>query len=313
MEAAFDDVLADAVRQNASDVHCTVGLPVQVRVHGRWHNYDGVVLSAEDCQQVARHFLGPERMDEFMTRKEWDLSYSVSGLGRFRVNVFVQRGSVGVAVRVLPYGVLDFAELGLPPDILRNLCDVPHGMVLTCGPTGSGKSTTLAAMVSYINRTRKSHIVTIEDPIEFLHHHEESIVDQREVGTDTGSFAAAMRHVLRQSPDVVLVGEIRDRDSVRTALMIAETGHLVLSSIHTGEATQGLSRLTDMFPPDQQREIRVSLSLVLRGMIVQQLLPGLKQRPRVLATEVMLVNPAIRNLIRPGFPRWVPLGGIRPA
>jgi twitching motility protein PilT len=207
---------------------------------------------------------------------------------------------MGVAVRILPYSVPGFEALGLPGQVMRDLCGMPNGIVLICGPTGSGKSTTLAAMVSYINSTCVRHIVTIEDPIEFLHQHQKSIVDQREVGSDTDTFADAMRHVLRQSPDVVLVGEIRDPETVQTALMIAETGHLVLSTIHTGEASQGLSRVVDMFPSDQEREIRVSLSLVLRAMIIQQLLPGLKERRRVLACEVMLVNPAIRNLIREG-------------
>jgi len=296
----LDGLLARAVAMKASDVHFTVGLPPQVRVDGLWRPVGQAPLLGADCEDVARHFLGDERLEAFRREKEWDLSYSIDGVGRFRVNVFYQRGSIGVAVRVLPYEVPGFRELGLPVATLERLCGLPHGIVLICGATGSGKSTTLAAMVSYINDHFSRHIVTIEDPIEFLHPHRKCIVDQREIGADTPSFASAMRHVLRQSPDVVLVGEIRDPESVRAALMIAETGHLLLTTIHTGEVAQGLSRLVDMFPPEQEREIRVSLSLVLQGMLVQQLLPGQKERSRVLATEVMIVNPAIRSLVREG-------------
>ena len=296
----MDEILTEGVKRKASDVHFTAGIPPQVRVDGEWRPYADTVLSAADCAVVALKLLGEKRMTEFLVKKECDVSYSIPGVGRFRVNVFLQRSSIGAAVRILPYTVLDFEGLGLPGKVVRELCEMPNGMVLICGPTGSGKSTTLAAMIQHINTNRREHIVTIEDPIEFLHQHNKSIVDQREVGADTDSFADAMRHVLRQSPDVVLVGEIRDPESVHTALMIAETGHLVFSTIHSGEAAQGLSRLVDMFPSDQEREIRVSLSLVLRAMIVQQLLPGLKERRRVLACEVMLVDAAIRSLIREG-------------
>ena len=300
MQSLVDETLMKAVSRNASDVHFTVGLPPQMRIDGEWGPYGDSKLSADQCEQIALVLLGRERMDRFRVRKDIDCSYSVGGVGRFRANVFLQRGSVGAAVRVLPYQVPGFDELGLPEKTMQRLCGEPNGIVLACGPTGSGKSTTLASMVSYINRTQTRHIVTIEDPIEFLHQHEMSIVEQREVGADTNTFADAMKYVLRQSPDVVLVGEIRDPESVRTALMIAETGHLVLSTLHCGEVAQGLSRLTDMFPGEQQREIRVSLSLVLRCMMAQQLLPGQKQRRRVLAYEMMLVNAAIRNLIREG-------------
>jgi len=297
----LDDILAEAVRRGASDVHVTVGVPVQLRIEGDWCSYDDERLTPPDCEDIAAGILGDGRLAELARAKDLDLSYSVPSVGRFRVNIFYQRGSVGVAIRVLPFRIPEFRELGLPVETMRQLCVAPNGLVLVCGPTGSGKSTTLAAMVDYINRTEKRHIVTIEDPIEFLHDHKRSLVDQREVGTDTCSFLDAMKHVLRQSPDVVLVGEIRDPDTVRTSLMLAETGHLVLSTIHTGEVTQGLSRLCDMFSAEQQQEIRVSLSLVLRGMIVQQLLPtAIDDRRRVLAEEVMLPNAAVRHLIREG-------------
>ena len=293
-----DEILAWAATRGASDVHFTVGLPPQVRLGGDWTSYDDEELSAEQCSRVAAHVLGEERMAELPGKKEFDLCYSLAERGRFRVNVFIQMGSVGVAVRVLPGRIPSFDELGLPAATMRDLCKTPNGIVLVSGPTGSGKSTTLASMIAYINETSKRHIITIEDPVEFVHEHRKSIVDQREVGGDTNSFAMAMRHVLRQSPDVVLIGEIRDAETLRTALLVAETGHLVLSSIHTGEATQGLSRIVDMFPHDQESEVRLTLSLVLRAMIVQHLLPGLKDRRRVLACEVLLTNAAIRNLIR---------------
>jgi twitching motility protein PilT len=296
----LDDILTRAVRSKASDVHLTVGLPVQVRIFGEWQSFGETVMKLADCESTTRSMLGERRFSEFLTRKECDMSHSISHVGRFRVNAFVQRGSMALAIRVLPFEVPSFEQLGLPIKTMRELSETNYGIVLICGATGTGKSTTLAAMISHINRTRKRHIITIEDPIEFLHNHQKSIVDQREVEMDTSDFSIAMRQVLRQSPDVVLVGEIRDRESVQTALMIAETGHLVLSSIHSGEVTQGLSRIIDMFPSDQEREVRVSLSLVMRGMLVQQLLPGLRERPRVLAYELMTVNPAVRSLIREG-------------
>lgn len=301
MAYELDDILAEAVKRGASDVHFTVGVPPQLRIEGEWHALGDEPLGPGACERIVAAVLGDSRLEELRIARDLDLSYSVPSLGRFRINVFHQRGSVGVAIRVLPFSIPAFAELGLPAPTMQRLCVAPNGLVLVCGPTGSGKSTTLASMVNYINRTRKRHIVTIEDPIEFLHDHDQSIVDQREVGSDTNSFLDAMKHVLRQSPDVVLVGEIRDADTVRTALMLAETGHLVLSSIHTGEVTQGLSRLCDMFPSDQQQEIRVSLSLVLRGMVVQQLLPvtGSENR-RVLASEILLPHASVRHLIREG-------------
>ena len=300
MAIDVDAVLTLAAREEASDAHFTVGMPPSLRRDGDWVPLKADALTPDDCQAVALHLLGERRFAEFDEAKEFDLSYTISGVARYRVNAFFQRGSVGVAARVLPYAIPRFEDLGLPVETMKELTSAPNGIVLVCGSTGSGKSTTLAAMVSHINRNFKKHVVTIEDPVEFVHAHDRSIVDQREVGVDTTNFAEAMRHVLRQSPDVVLVGEIRDPETVQTAMMIAETGHLVLSTIHSGDVIQGLSRLVDIFPEGQRSEIRVSLSLVLRGMVVQQLLPCLETRQRVLAYELMLSNAAIRNLIREG-------------
>ena len=296
----INEILKAAVEGSASDVHFTVGSPPQMRIHGTWGPTEHPALSPADCEAVARDVLGERRMQQFLAEKECDCSFGRPGIGRFRANAFFQRGSIGLALRVLPYEIPGFEELGLPGETMRRLCGMRDGMVLICGPTGSGKSTTLAAMIGHINRTHRRHIVTIEDPIEFVHRHDQAIVDQREIGTDTESFAAAMKHVLRQAPDVLLVGEIRDGETMRTALMIAETGHLLLSTIHTAEVVQGLSRMVDMYPSDQQPEIRVSLSLVLRGMLVQQLLPAVTAGRRLLACELMLTNSAIANLIREG-------------
>jgi twitching motility protein PilT len=298
----MDSLLTLAAHLNASDVHFTTGLPVQVRVKGVWQNFGEARLTMADCEAVGRALSRDEKAwERFLENREHDTSYSIAGVGRFRVNLFFQRGSVGAACRSLPVDIPYFEDLGLPEERLEKLSDLQHGLVLVCGPTGSGKSTTLAAIVGHINRTRRAHIVTIEDPIEFLHRHGMSIVDQREVGLDTHSFTAAMRHALRQSPDVVLVGEIRDAETVRTAVMLAETGHLVLSSLHSAEASQALSRLTDIFPPDHQEEIRVSLAAVLRAVLVQQLLPGSAPgRALVLAYELLLGNAAVQASIRQG-------------
>ena len=302
IESQVDGILAEAVRLGASDVHFTVGLAPQVRIGGKWQPLPGTRLKRGECEALARAFVRDDQgWETFRADWEYDTSYSVPGVGRFRVNLFLQRGSPGVACRVLPFDIPHFEDLGLPESLLEGLCMLSSGLVLVCGPTGSGKSTTLAAMIGHINRTRPAHIVTMEDPIEFLHQHQMSIVDQREVGLDTRSFVSAMRHVLRQSPDVVLVGEIRDQETVRTAIMLAETGHLVLSTIHSAEVVQGLSRLTDMFPPDQQEEVKVSLAAVLKAMLVQQLVPRRDHEgERVLAYEAMTVNPAIQNQIRTG-------------
>jgi twitching motility protein PilT len=298
----MDALLAHAKQLDASDVHFTAGLPVQIRVRGAWQNLGDVRLAAADCEVVGQALCrSQEAWERFRKEQEYDTAYSIAGVGRFRVNLFFQRGSVGAACRSLPIDIPYFEDLGLPEERMEELSSLPHGLVLVCGATGSGKSTTLAAMVGYINRTRRAHIVTIEDPIEFLHRHGQSIVDQREVGLDTHSFTAAMRHALRQSPDVVLIGEIRDAETVRTAVMLAETGHLVLSSLHSAEASQALSRLTDIFPTDQQEEIRVTLAAVLRAILVQQLLPGrAADHGLVLAYELLLGNGAVQATIRQG-------------
>ncbi len=301
MNANIDELLTQASQRRASDVHITVGLPPQFRVEGVWYSAGEPPLTPDDCRTLALALLGSGRMHRFVQTHEVDCSYSIKGVGNFRVNCFFQRGSIGVAIRLLPAETPQFEDLGLPVGLMESLANLPHGLILVCGPTGSGKSTTLAAMLGHINRKRNAHIITIEDPIEYTYTHDQSIVNQREVGADTESFAAAMKYALRQQPDVIMVGEIRDIETVRAALMLAETGHLVMSTIHTGEVTQGLSRLVDMFPSEQQAEIRVSLSLVLRAMIVQQLLPpSQEEMRRVLATEILLSNTAVQNLIRTG-------------
>jgi twitching motility protein PilT len=297
----INHLLTVAAGRGASDVHLTAALAPQMRIEGAWTPMGSALLTAAQCRALAEAILGPERMAVFLRQLEYDASYALPGVGSFRVNCFVQRGSVGLAIRLLPPEALRFEQLGLPVATMEALCSLPHGLILLAGPTGSGKSTTLAAMIGHINHNRRSHIITIEDPIEYVHQHGLSIVNQREVGTDTKTFAMAMIHALRQQPDVIMVGEIRDPETVRTAIMLAETGHLLMSSIHTGEVVQGLTRLVDMFPAEQQSDVRVSLSLTLRCVIVQQLLPSRRDEGRrVLAVEVLLSTPAVQNLVRGG-------------
>jgi twitching motility protein PilT len=249
-------------------------------------------------------------MNEVQTRKfseqgELDFSYSLTGVGRFRVNAFRQRGSVGVVIRLIPFNIPTPDQLSLPP-VCMDFATLHKGLVLVTGPTGSGKSTTLASLVDSINRTRSAHIVTVEDPIEYLHQHRLSLVNQREIGYDTLSFANALRAVLRQDPDVILVGEMRDLETISTAVTAAETGHLVFSTLHTNDATQAVDRMIDVFPPHQQQQIRVQLATVLQGVIAQQLLPRADQKGRVAALEILLATPAVRNLIREGKTYQIP-------
>jgi len=295
------DILKEAVEGGASDLHLTVQRPPQVRIAGELISLPGrEPLTREDCRRLAYEFLSEEQRKTFEDKKELDISYGVPSLGRFRVNIYFQRGSVGAAVRVLPYSIPSFKELGLPEEIMSNLALLPYGLILVSGPTGSGKTTTMASIIEYINRERLSHIICIEDPIEYLHGHNRSTIEQREIGSDTNSFALALRHILRQDPDVVLIGEIRDPETARAALRIAETGHLVLSTVHSGEVVQVMSRIVDMFPASEQNEIKVSFSLTLRAVIVQQLLPKKEGSGRVLATEMMMSTSGIQNLIREG-------------
>lgn len=299
MSIELKDILVEAVKSRASDIHMTVGLPPAFRCNGvlrpqlRWPP-----LNASDTEKLAREILGV-RWDEFVQKKELDLAYSVPGLGRFRVNAFFQRGSVGLAVRLVGEAIRSIEELGLPL-VIGELSDKDQGLILVTGPTGSGKTTTLAAMIDRINETRSCHIVTLEDPIEYLHRHKKSIVNQREIGSDSPSFASALRAALRQDPDVILVGEMRDLETVATAITAAETGHLVLATLHTGSAVQSIDRIIDMFPPYQQNQVRSQLADVLIGVITQKLLPRADGKGRVAAAEILVATPAVRNLIREG-------------
>lgn len=295
----IDTILHAAAEAGASDVHLSVGLPPVFRIHGelqvqrQWDPLDPDIAS-----HLARQLTG-ERWEEFQQRGEIDLAYSLPGVSRFRVNVFYQRGSVGVAVRLIPREIPNLEGLGLPP-VIADLARKEHGLVLVTGPTGSGKSTTLAAMVDCINRERSCHIITLEDPIEYLHQHRRSIVNQREVGADTRSFAAALRAALRQDPDVILVGEMRDLETIATAITAAETGHLVLATLHTSSAVQSIDRIIDVFPPHQQGQIRLQLADTLAGVITQRLIPRVDRKGRVAAVEVLIATPAVKNLIREG-------------
>lgn len=295
----LEEILKEAVQKGASDVHLTVGLPPVFRRIGRLEpQRQWPLLTPPITEALARQIL-EDRWGEFQARKELDLAYSLPGLGRFRVNVFYQRGSVGAAIRLLNTKIPTLEELGLP-SVVGELADQSHGLVLVTGPTGSGKSTTLAAMIDRINQRRSCHIITLEDPIEYLHQHKKSIVNQREIGSDSPSFASALRAALRQDPDVILVGEMRDLETMATAITAAETGHLVLTTLHTSSAVQSIDRIIDVFPPHQQAQVRIQLADTLVGVITQQLLPRADGQGRVVAVEVLIATPAVRNLIREG-------------
>jgi len=282
----------------ASDLHITTNSPPQVRVHGHLQPLkDYPPLTAAQTKALAYSVLTDAQKHKFEENLELDFSFGLRGLSRFRVNLFNQKGAVGAVFRAIPYEIKSFEELGLPP-VVAELCKKPRGLILVTGPTGSGKSTTLATMIDKINRERHEHILTIEDPIEFLHTHKNCIVNQREVGSDTKSFANALRAALREDPDVVLVGEMRDLETIELALRIAETGHLTLATLHTNSAPSTINRIIDVFPAEQQAQIRVQLSMVLEGIICQTLLPKASGDGRVLALEILVLNSAIRNLIR---------------
>ena len=284
-------------QRGASDLHITVGKPPVVRVDGTLQEVPNMpILSPQHTQALVYSILTDAQKKQFEETNELDFSFSVKGVSRFRGNVFRQRGAVGMAVRTIPFEIKPFEQLGLPP-VLKDLCNRPNGLVLVTGPTGSGKSTTLAAMVDFINEHTKAHIMTFEDPIEFVHRHNNSVINQREVGTDTNSFEIALKHVLRQDPDVILIGELRDIESMRIALKIAETGHLCLASLHTNSAAQTISRIVDIFPGHEKQQVRTQLSFVLEGVISQQLIPS-SRGGRIIAYEILVATPAIRNLIR---------------
>lgn len=283
----------------ASDLHITVAVPPTIRINGQLTKIGTELITIEDATRLVKEVLSDEQFQQLNHEGEIDLTYSCPGLGRFRVNAFKQRGTFSMALRVVAPNVPTIEELGLPP-IIKELSGKKRGLVLVTGPTGSGKSTTLASMIDFINRERSCHILTLEDPIEYMHKHNKSIVNQREIGHDSNNFAAALRAALRQDPDVILVGEMRDVETISIAITAAETGHLVLSTLHTLGAPKTIDRIIDVFPPHQQQQIRVQLATVLEGIISQQLVPKTDNSGRVAALEVMVATNAIRSLIREG-------------
>ena len=280
-----------------SDLHISVGIPPMGRIHGQLHPLSDEIVTPEISEQMARHIMKPNAWDEFTKKGEHDFSVSVPGKYRFRANTFLQRQSISMVLRLIVQEIPTIDKLRLPM-IVKDLCQQLRGLVLVTGPTGSGKSTTLASMIDLINVSRDCHIITIEDPIEYLHRHKKSIVNQREIGSDTTSYASALRVALRQDPDVILIGEMRDLETISIALTAAETGHLVFSTLHTIGAAKTIDRIIDVFPPFQQEQIRVQLSMTLIAVLSQQLMPTIDNNGRTAAIEVMLTSPAIRNLIR---------------
>ncbi|HVG55213.1 MAG TPA: type IV pilus twitching motility protein PilT [Vicinamibacterales bacterium] len=294
--ATLPELLRTLVENSGSDLHLTINTPPQIRVHGHLQRLDGADLTAAETKQLAYSVLTDAQKKRFEETLELDFSFGIKGMARFRCNLFNQRGAVGAVYRVIPEKIRTFDELGLPA-VIATLAERPRGLVLVTGPTGSGKSTTLAAMIDKINKERHDHILTIEDPIEFVHQHQSCLVNQREVHSDTQSFAGALRAALREDPDIVLIGEMRDLETVESALRIAETGHLTFGTLHTNSAAQTINRIIDIFPSSQQPQVRTQLSLVLEGIVCQALLPK-TTGGRVAALEIMVPTPAIRNLIR---------------
>jgi len=292
-------LLEDMVQRKASDLHITAGVPPEFRIDGSVTPSEHEVLTPEMCASLAYSVLSDEQRKKFETTKELDLSFGVKGLSRFRSNVFLQRGVVTMAIRQIPYEILPMEKLGLPPAV-KEFTNRQKGLVLITGPTGSGKSTTLAAMLDRINSSRQSHIITIEDPIEYIHHHKKCIVNQREIGADTSSFPNALKYVLRQDPDIILIGEMRDLETIEAALTIAETGHLVFATLHTNSTYEAVNRIVDVFPADQQKQILTQLAFTLEGVVTQQLIPRSKGGGRILAAEVLVCTPAIKAVIREG-------------
>jgi twitching motility protein PilT len=296
-EIALSELLRKMIEHGGSDLHITTNSAPMVRVHGILRPLEYAELTPAETKQLAYSVLTDAQKHRFEETLELDFSFGIKGLSRFRANILNQRGAVGAVFRSIPYEIRSFEELGLPA-VIDKLCDKPRGLILVTGPTGSGKSTTLAAMVDKVNRDRHEHIITVEDPIEYLHGHKSCIVNQREVHADTHNFANALRAALRQDPDVVLIGEMRDLETTETALRIAETGHLTFATLHTNSAASSINRIIDIFPSGQQAQIRTQLSMVLEGIVTQALLPKANGQGRALAMEVLVPNSAIRNLIR---------------
>ncbi|MEJ2367937.1 MAG: type IV pilus twitching motility protein PilT [Acidobacteriota bacterium] len=298
MALSIHQLLKFMVESEGSDLHVTTNSPPQIRVHGKLRPIEGTKpLSATETKQLCYSILTDQQKHKFEENLELDLSFGIRGLARFRANIFSQRGAVAGVFRAIPYEIRSFKELGLPPTV-EHLAEKPRGLILVTGPTGSGKSTTLASMMDKVNRERHEHIVTIEDPVEYLHPHKSCVVNQREIGSDTYSFHNALRSILRQDPDVVLIGEMRDLETIEAALRIAETGHLTFATLHTNSAVETINRIVDVFPSHQQSQIRTQLSFVLQGILCQSLLATRDGRGRCLAVEILVPNSAIRNLIR---------------
>ncbi|MBP6938897.1 MAG: type IV pilus twitching motility protein PilT [Deltaproteobacteria bacterium] len=283
--------------KGASDLHITTGSPPQVRVRGQLYPLDAPVMDPKTTRELLYSILTESQKHKFEEEQELDLSFGIKGVARFRANIFIQRGALAGVFRMIPYEIMALDSLGLPPVVMR-LTTLPRGLILVTGPTGCGKSTTLAAFLDKINTERHDHIVTIEDPIEFVHKHKGCLVNQREIGADTKSFVNALKYILRQDPDVVFIGEMRDLETMQAALTISETGHLVFATLHTNSAVQTVNRIVDAFPAHQQSQIRAQLAFVLEAVIAQQLIPRLDGKGRVMSSEVMISTPAIRNLIR---------------
>ncbi|MGE5571931.1 MAG: type IV pilus twitching motility protein PilT [Bacteroidota bacterium] len=297
---SIEELLRLAAGNGASDLHITTGLPPVLRVVGSLRPIaDASPLSPQDAEALVVALMGEEHQRVFKEQGQVDFSYGLAGVGRFRVNAYRQRGTCGAAIRLIPHEVPRVADLGLPP-IIETLARKSRGFIVVTGPTGSGKSTTLAAMVDLINSERSCHVMTIEDPIEYLHRHKKAMVNQREIGQDSVSFALALRAALREDPDVILVGEMRDLETMSTAITAAETGHLVLATLHTGDAVQTIDRIIDVYPPYQQQQVRIQLAATLVAVVAQQLVPRKDKPGRVPAVEVMVGTPAVRNLIREG-------------
>ncbi len=294
----FVDLLKTMVEMGGSDLHLTVGIPPAVRVDGKVeHLSEFPILTPKDTRTLIYSVMTDAQKHKYEENMEMDFSFGIKGISRFRANVFMQKGAVAGVFRTIPYQIKTFEELNLPA-VVKDLTKKPNGLILVTGPTGSGKSTTLATMIDAINSERKDHIITIEDPIEFIHNHKMSVVNQREVFADTKSFSNALKYSLRQDPDVVLVGELRDLETIETALRVAETGHLVFATLHTNSAVQTINRIIDVFPPHQQQQVRTQLSFVLEGVLCQTLLPRASGKGRAMALEILIPTPAIRNLIR---------------
>lgn len=297
MPPTLNELLKTMVDEGASDLHVTTNTPPQIRIDGKLKPLKYEPMSPSQSKQLAYSILTDNQKHRLEENLEIDFSFGIKGLARFRANVFHQRGAIGAAFRQIPYEIRGFRELGLP-QVVEKISEKPRGLVLVTGPTGSGKSTTLAAMIDKVNRERHEHIITIEDPVEYLHSHKNCIVNQRELHADTHSFANALRSALRQDPDVVLIGEMRDYETVESALRIAETGHLTFATLHTNSAAQTINRIVDIFPSHQQSQIRTQLSFVLEGILCQSLLPRASGKGRVMAMEILVPSSAIRNLIR---------------